>query len=380
MAAFDPISCQIVLTTGRSYSRADVAQIPTAIDVTMSLSHEYVHFLQAVSGLSGFRFLAELIDFGIHGALVVDGLANGHSGVISGYKSIFPMLNKQANRAGQAFPDIKSRATSILDEAHALFGCADFPYSGKRQPWDLDSQDITFGTYTEPFWGYVTPRGSFRPFTPGLLSEGMARRIDQWVKTNHGFAGHSWNGGVAETEHYNGLQNILRQPAYGANVTDATRDRVAVIVASLALVCQRPDLSTELMLHRLASPSTAGGLPATIAATLKDLLVGTGQLHADHHNEVMAGVLDGVGRIMSRQEWLPIHEQLKTIHKAANAVIADPMTFVDDTAGWGHLKRWMTLYSVPPVVAIDGAVAAVDGVPCTTTVTGFLSEVARVLL
>ena len=381
MSVFDPITCTILLNTGQTYTRADAANVPTSPGVTMSVSHEYVHFLQAISSLSGFRFLADLIDFGIQGALLLEGVTTGHNDRVTGYHSIIPMLHKQKSGTGRkANSDIDSRAQTMIDEANALFSERDYPYSGTRKAWDLHRQDITVGSYTEPFGGYITPRGTFRPFTPGLLSEGMARRIDQWVKASEGFTGHAWRAGVVEDEHYNGIHNILRQKAYASNVTPHTLDRITVILCSLALASKRPDESMLLMLKRLMNASSAGGMAVTVGLALQGLLVQSRQLHANYYNEVMNGILEGPSRIMDRGEWLPIHEQLKNIHWAANAVIRNPSAFASSIANWAQVRQWMKQYSLPPVVASDGPVGSLDKIVCTTTVTDFLSEVERVLL
>ncbi|MCX6035637.1 MAG: hypothetical protein NTV38_11780 [Chloroflexi bacterium] len=345
----------------------------------MSLTNEYVHFLQAVSSLHGFKFLADLIDFGVHGALVLEGLTPGDGGNFSGYKEIIPMLKKHPDHAGQANPKIKERTTLTLDEARALLTPLECQYAGTKAPWDVAHQDIVWGTYRESFWGFVTPRGCFRPFTPGLLSEGMARQIDQWVKRNQGYHAHSWPASSTETEYYRGIWNVLSQPCYTANVTPGTLERVTVIVCYLALATKRPDESTVVMLKRLSSQANTGILPQAVALDLKDVLVSERMLHAKFFNEVMDEVLGGTGRIMARSEWLGIHEQLKNISAGGNRVLSDPAGFADEAVNWTNIRTWMTRHSLPPIVAADGLVQAVDGVPCTTTVTDFLSEVQRVL-
>jgi hypothetical protein len=379
MAAFDPITCQILLNHGNSYSMAEVAQIPTVAGATMSFSHEYIHFIQSVSSISGFRFLGELIDFGIHGTLVLSGVTSGKGGQVTGYRKFLPLLQALPDGAGSTHVDIRQRAKEIMDEAKALLMEGEYPYSGQKAPWELDRYEITVGTYVEPFWGIVTPQKSFRPITPGMLSEGMARRMDQWIKANHKFNAHSWNGGNVEREYYNGIREVLAQPRYSKNVISATLDRITVIVCSLGLATPRPDESVKVMLDRLAMNITAGGLPDAIAFELKDLLVGANMLHANYFNEVMDGILNGVGRIMDRTEWLDIHEQLKNIHVGGNTVLARPAAFADDTITWNNVRGWMVRHSLPPVLASDGSVLSIDGVDVRPTVTDFLNEVQRVL-
>lgn len=98
-------------------------------------------------------------------------------------------------------------AREFMDETRLLFGMMDFPYTGANGAWEVGQQEVTNGTYTETMAGFITLGGRFRPFTPGLLAEGMARRIDQWLKRNMAYNGHTWAANVYETDIYNGIRN-----------------------------------------------------------------------------------------------------------------------------------------------------------------------------
>lgn len=100
VAYFSFTTCEIGMKAPGIYSGniADLAQIPADAAATMSMVHEYVHFLQLVSSLSGFALTGELIDFGIRGALI---LAGHGPGMVAGYQNIMPMLAAQPDHAGQ---------------------------------------------------------------------------------------------------------------------------------------------------------------------------------------------------------------------------------------------------------------------------------------
>ncbi len=71
MASFDFFSCRIdVADRGSS---ADLAAMPGNALMTMSFSHEYIHYLQLISSNPGFRILAELVDFSVHSAFQLAG-------------------------------------------------------------------------------------------------------------------------------------------------------------------------------------------------------------------------------------------------------------------------------------------------------------------
>lgn len=366
-------------------SQADIARIPTDPDATVSFVHEYVHFLQAISSVMAFRLFAELVDLGIKGALVLDGKVDPHGGtVLDRSYAIRPILQVMADHAGNAVPGIAERVMTIRDELMFLFGDVDYPYAGSRQPGELDTVRLSHGTYSDDFIGVVTARRTFRPINLRMLTEGMARRIDRWVNVNHGF-GHSWSAApqaqVIEAEVYNGIRGLLQAPNLSHNVHPQTLDRLTVIVCYLALATPRPDHSVQLMIDRLRHGTTAGLLPATVGHELARVLIREGLLSAKAYNEVMDGVLHGESSAaMERAEFYDLYKQLGKIQVAANFALSRPDYFADEEVRWATVRGWMLAHSVPRVVATDGSVSAIDGIPCGNPALDFLAEVERVFL
>jgi hypothetical protein len=244
----------------------------------------------------------------------------------------------------------------------------------------LVQQIVTVGGYTEPFVGIITPRKTFRPITPGMLAEGMARRIDQMLKKNAAFDKHDWGDSDIEREFYNGIRNVLSEPRYAHNVAPVILDRLTIVVCWMALGSIRPDWAIAVMLGRLMEKRSAGGLLSTIALTLRDLLMreDVALLKAKSFNEVVDDLQHGAGNVIDRTEYLSIFEQLKKIHRASNLVFAHPEYFADESCGWAHIREWMSIFTVPRVVADDGEMDSIDGVPCTPTVSDYLREIVRV--
>ncbi len=377
MAYFDFFSCRIDVSDRGSSS--DLAGMPANAVMTMSFSHEYIHYLQLISSNPGFRILAELVDFGVHSAFQLAGDISAAGGEINGYHKILPKLATLPDHEGTNHADIRYRAQQFADETKLLFSPMDFPYMGGSGPWTVEQQEVTNGTYTEMMAGFVTPGKRFRPFSPGLLAEGMARRIDQWLKTNMAYNTHTWPASAIETEFYDGIRNILSQPRYEHNVVPVTIDRLTVIVCSLALATPRPDHAVFRMLQRLESQAPAGGLAETIGYELRQVLIEEGLLHAKHYNEVMRGIMLGPARVMNRTEYLGIHRQLERIHAAGGKAMASPGFLADDAINWERIKALMVEHTVPPVRASDGDVAMVSEVPCVSNVTAFLEMVKQKL-
>ncbi len=382
MASFSWSSCKILMTSQVGLYAGtvnDIKDIPRNENATMSFVHEYSHFLQLISSLCGFRLFCELVSFGVHGALRI--LGYDLADTASGYHEIFPVLRRQPDNVRNNYPDVQSRGRELLDEATVLFGQNDYDYSGGKQPWEIDTCVISEGTYrNEPFCGIVTPSRRIRPITPGMLSEGLSRRIDQWIKRNHEFANHAWPSSPIETEYYNGIYSVLSQDRYKHNVLENYREEITAILCSLALATERPDKAITIMLERLALKSNAGIFPKTVGDILKELLVKKNYIKANLYNDVMDHLLHGPTRIMARKEFEKIYEQLKKIQRASNNLISEPLFFVDKKMKWDKIKIWMREFSLPQVDATDGPVLEIDGVQSDSPVTEFLTEVERVLL
>ena len=383
MASFNWATCEILMTAGVGRyhgTKTDLANVPNDADATMSFAHEYVHFLQLIGSLSGLHLLGELIDFGVKGALILSGHAEGER--IAVRHQILPLLRGQPDQAGSMHPTFAPRAQYLKEQANVLFTDQDYAYAGGEPPWSVVKQVVTVGGYTEPFVGIVTPRGTFRPITPGMLAEVMARRIDQLLKRNVGFTVHDWGDSDSEREFYNGIRNVLSKPQYAHNVASVTLDRLTIVLCWLALGSIRPDWAMAAMLGRLKENRTAGGLVSTVALTLRDLLKkeDVAPLRARSFNEVIYDLQRGAGNVIDRTEYHPIYEQLKKIHCASNLVFTHPEYFADESIGWERIREWMSIFTVPRVVADDGDVDSIDGVPCTPTVTDYLREIVRVFL
>lgn len=382
MASFSMMTLEILMTSppgAYGGTRAEIAQIPTRPDATVSFAHEYVHFLQMLSSVMGFRLFAELLDLGIKGALVLEGVVDPDVGGEVAPRRILPLLENRADGAGRGTPGISERVVSICDELRCLAGADEYAYAGSKGPWEIDSARVTCGTYSDDFFGYVTPRGSFRPINLGLLAEGMARRVDRWLEANHGF-GHVWNGApIPEAEVYNGIRTVLSQPRFQHNVTTHTLDRVTVIVCALALATPRPDHAVKRMLERLAHGMTAGLLPATVGHELAKVLIHEGLLRAAFYNDVMTELVRGKSfAVMDRQEFYDIYKQLGRIQVAANYALSRPDYFADDQLTWTTVRGWMNTHSVPSVHASDGELADVDGVACGNAALSLLRHIVRV--
>lgn len=211
--------------------------------LAITLSHEYVHYLQIVSSLPGLRLLGDMVSFAVKGAITLAG-APSRNGKIIGYHKILALLEAQPDRAGVQNADIVARAEETLDEANVLLEPHSFDYTGAKRAWEVDRQEISYKTYVEPVHGIVVPGPNntlrFRPLSPGMLAEAMARRIDRWINETERY-GHRWSVGEIEDQHYNGLMNVLSQRRFDGIVDGGLIEHLVVIICHLALGTPRPD-------------------------------------------------------------------------------------------------------------------------------------------
>jgi hypothetical protein len=353
-------------------------------DAQVSLVHEYVHFMQVLTSVSGIRLLADLIDLGVRGGLLLSGTIQ-LGDVVQGYKTILPLLRDLPDRAWRGHEGVAQRRNETMDELEVMLEPTAHAYTGDAAPWTVIHQVVTHRTFDEPIWGFVVagdggggPR--FRPFSIGFLAETMARRLDRWFAAEIHHA-HEWPAGRDEGEFYNGLLTLLERDLYREPLEGAPLEEIVVIIASLALATPRPDWATKLMLDRLLRPIDGGLLVANVAQALRAHLVAQRLHHADHYNEAISDIMWGVASIMDRVEYADIHRRLLHVHDAANRVLRDPLMFVKPQLDWAAVKAWMAWFPPPPIVAADhNRAAAVDGAVCEPFCTPFLSLVEAKLL
>lgn len=382
MAAYNWGTYEIDLSSDqgvRSFTLAELSLVPNNTSVSISLVHEYMHYVQATSSLTAMNVLGELISFGVHGALHLSGALNSGGNTVSGYHDIVGILRKQKPSAGRDVPELTDRAHEILQEVNVAFGNDSYAYNGACSAWSLDRCRVPCGSDHIDMWGIVTPSGRIRPITPVLLAEGMARRIDRWFAVNMGIKGHSWMPGTLEDEHYNGLWNVLGQQRYSRNVHESTRAQITVIVCHLALACTSPDKAVRAMLERLACAQTAGLLPAAVGQELKAILVRQGILKATSYNEKLAHFQDGPAKLIERKQYYPVFQQLQLLSQGVSDVLSDPCYLADDTVTWNKIETLMRRYTLPPVKCSDGLASQVAGITATDSVSGFMREIWRVL-
>jgi hypothetical protein len=288
----------------------------------------------------------------------------------------------QPSGAGRLNSKILSRANETLDEANALLEPHDFAYVGKKGAWQVDLQQIAYKTYLEPMYGIVVPRAGelrFRPLSPGMLAEGMARRIDRWINVTENL-GHSWQQGAVEQEHYNGLMNVLSHQRFNGIVDGELIDHLVVIIGHLALGTSRPDRSAAFMLKALEKGRLDMRGPGVIAHQLKRALVKQRLLHADGYNEIMHDLMHGHASVMNRQEFYSVYELMVSIYHAANALLDCPDFYADNTVEWARVKAWMSRRGFPPIICDDGIVTTFEGMQSEETAIPLLLQVQRVLL
>lgn len=381
MSSLSWITGEIDLTSV-ARSSAQIEQIAAHPEAQISFVHEYVHFLQLVTSVGGIRLLADLIDLGVRGGLLLSG-AISVGEIVQGYHRIHPLLEKLDLFAWRSHRGVEERRNETTDELQVMLDPSTYAYAGPSYPWTVVHHAVAHRTFEEPLWGFVVAGAHgpvVRPFSIGFLAETMARRLDRWFASQV-LVHHTWSAGRNEAEFYNGLTTLLDRGVYRDPLAGANLEEIAVVIAALALATPRPDFATKVMLDRLLLPVAGGLLVPNVAHALREELVLRRLHHADHYNEAISDIMWGVARIMDRAEYLEIHERLLQVHNAANRMLRDPLLFVKPQLTWADVKAWMTWFPPPPVIAGDGTRANnVDGIPCQSFCTPFLSLVEEKLL
>lgn len=371
MPAFEFWSVTIDMETQDFDSIAKMLDHPKA---TLSFVHEYVHFIQSCSSLMGFNLLEQLVNVGIAGAVVLSGLEGPQRDL-----DIIGLLEHLPDRAGRNHSEISTKMRALADEMKVLTDMIDDPYTGEEAPWSIVEQKIVRGTHEWNYWGFVTPRETFRPFTPLIAIEGVARRVDRWYSINEKFIGHEWPATNEEDEVYNGLRNLLLQPRYSHVVSGDNADALTVVIGSLSLLAPHPDWAIKEMLAFIEG-MTAWLPIAAIERDLRELLIANNELHADFFNETMCRIQHGNALMMARTQYLGIYDQLKLIHAASKRMLSGPGVLFHPDICWNSFQQMLAVYSVPPVKVNDWIDFEVAGIEANRELHRFVSLVVRKLM
>lgn len=371
MPAFDFWSFTIDM---EDHDSQRIARLPDHPMATLSFVHEYVHFIQSCSSLLGFNLLEQLINVGIAGTVTLSGLEGPQKGL-----DIVGLLEALPDHAGRGHEDVTGKMQALADEMLVLTGMIEDPYTGSEPPWNLVMQTVVRGTHAWDYWGFVTPRGTFRPFTPLMAIEGVARRVDRWYAANEGYVGHSWTPGDEEEEVYNGLRNLLCQPRYKHIVSEHNVDELTVLIGSLALLAPHTDWAIKAMLDFIER--MAAWLPANaMEQELRHFLIENDELRADYFNATMEQIQHGNALMMARAQYLAIYDQLKRIYAASSRILSGPGVLFHSDTNWQSVQQMMGAYSVPPIKVSDGMAFAVGNAEANRELHRFVSLVARKLM
>lgn len=358
MAAFEFISFQIVM------DETPLSRLESPSDhpmVSISLVHEYVHFLQSISSLMGFNLLEEIINFGTNSACRIAKVTR----LDPGY-SLFELLKGLPDRAGQGDDLIRPDADSLREEIHNLVSVADHPYDGEAQPWDIVRSRVTRGGKDEDLFGFVTEQGRFRPFSPAIAVEGMARQADRWFAGNMDYLGpmgHKWPENEVEKDVYLGLRNILLQPRYRLAVHEDSIDEYVVLLSTLTLLCRHPDWAMMEMLRLLEQ--APDWIPLANRETeLRAHLVRHDELHARFFNDTMQQILKGHAALAQKSEFMPIYDLLTKIHAASIRALGRSDFLVNRDLDWDRAVGLMRDFGIPPIEASDGRLFGFSDIPC----------------
>jgi hypothetical protein len=358
-------------------SSADLDAMPGNAIMTMSFSHEYIHFLQLISSNAGFRILGELVDFGVHAALMLAKVIPP-DGKVEGYHEILPKLAALPDGEGAKHAAIRERVRKFLDEVELLFLPMDFGYAGGKGAWEIDQQEVTCGTYTDNGW-LRDPRKPVPTIHAGSLGRGHGATDRSVAETQHGI---QWPC-VGCKRHRDGV--LQWDPEYPLSTAVPAQRRARYVGPHHGDGVQfgshnsPPGPRGFSDARTLESQVNAGGLAVAVGDELRKVVVEEGLLHADHYNEVMRGIMHGPAAVMNRAEYYSIHQQLESLHAAANKALAYPGYLAVEGMNWDRILALMVENSVPPVRASDGDVAEVKGIPCVSNVTAFLELVRRKL-
>jgi len=334
---------------------SEVGAIPSGNRRTVSFVHEYVHYLQSVSSLAGFRLLVATLAY----AVEARALATGDIEDTPHNRKMLAEKCKDLEAQCTLHWRVAPRARSYFGRAGRKLGVVQL---------DLNQPEIY-----DRVWG-VTVRGSqFRPITVAVLAEGMARRIDRIYARNEEITDVPGSDSRIEREQYNLIYAILKHWRYVRNVPTDCHEAATIVICGLALLAGRPDRATAELLKRIRS----GRLPSDIVAwaiTLREHLQSERWIGPNAYADVVRDFEADVQPYLDLEERQAIGAYVNRIIRAVSAVWNNPTYFASEAIGWPQVRHWMIRFSLPRVTCGAEVIAQIDGVNAENILSDLLTE------
>jgi len=333
--------------------------------------HEYVHYVQALTGTIGRHILLEMVRLAIFA-----GISRRHGWPPpAGYDQVHlhEVLENAAPADFQSSEPRRQYHEFIRDLLFALDDTAG-PAPAGTTPGVLLRRTLTVGANTVDDFVHVTGTNSSGvvavPVTDRVVFENMARQVQRnYLRFNNNL-----DTSAVDDERnrshgdltYVCLHDVL------ANRLPASEDsgKWTITLCQVALLCRNPGTAFERIINSLTGLRNTD-LTSFVQALNRDAWF-QGEFNEPPVQELLNELIGKWGTaILPRENW-EMREFTKLVANACNALLGDYSLMASPLLTWKDVGHWIARFGCPPLTFSDGTISQVQGIATSSPWTWYL--------
>lgn len=372
MAHFHPLRWEIDLSDHHSSS------LESDPVVQATFLHEYVHYVQALTGTIGRRILLEMVRLAIFA-----GHSYHHGWPAPADRPRLDLRAALESASPSDFHNTKPRQQykKLIEDLRFALGDAPTPAPADVSPGAVFRRALTLGPNTVDDFVHVvgsTPSGTVAvPITDRVVFENMARQIQlNYLRFNNDLKTavvrdlRSQPGGDVT---YVCLRDALEQ----ALPTSEDSEKWTVVLCQVALLCRHPGGAFAHMLERLAEMREPDLTDFVRRMKRDDWFLG--EFNVPPVQETLHELVGKYGTAIQLAENHELRELTKLIAHAHNALRDDYALMASPLIEWAHVLGWVDRFGCPPLSFSDGILTEIQGRPCTSPWTWYFRRLDDLL-
>jgi hypothetical protein len=372
MAHFHPLRWEIDLS---SYQSAELGANPVVQGVFV---HEYVHYVQALTGTIGRHILIEMARIGI-----LAGLSRRYGWPPpEKYEQIYlrevleqatkaNFMGSEAKRQYDEFATALAFATSI--QATTM---------PKGTPLGVfKSLPLTVGPHTVPDFVHVTGENASGvvavPVTDRVVFENMARQVQR----NYLLFNNNLKTAAVDDERINwhrDLQYVCLHDVLKNRLPESeSTPKWTITLCQIAILCRNPGTAFVHMFERVSN------LQIFDLGSFVDAMNSDDWFKGEFNEPPIQGVLNDLiqkwgSAILPRENW-EMRELTILVANASNALLGNYGFMASDLLTWKDVGGWIARFGCPPIHFADRVVDEVQGIKSTAPWTWYLQTLNDLL-
>lgn len=332
-------------------------QMSTSLDtdpVTQALFvHEYVHYVQALTGTIGRIILSELVRLSIYAGLIKmhgDPLPSEVPGPIDLRAAL-----SSATVADFQHSDVRIQYQRLRDELRFALSDNTTPAPPGAAAGSFVRLQLTVGTHTVDRFVHIVAESRDGlvavPLTDRVVFENMARQVQRnYLRFNNGLIVSSVDD--ERRKSHEDLTYVCLHDALKGRLP-ATEDpaKWTITLCQIALLCRNPGTAIERMLSGVSHP-TSSDIAGFINVMNYDPWF-NGEFNVPPVQDVLKELTSKWGSsLLLREQW-ELREFTKLVATSYNEVSANYSLMANSLICWSEVRGWITRFGCPPVVFSD---------------------------